>query len=223
MLDCIWNTHAETRFHLLAKWTSPFKSVGASVHSTTGSQGVRISNGNVGYTMFWGSVKATVYPLHLPASPSFPLPCRLLFEQSIAIPVYKNVIWNQGDRLQDKGIKCNLLQEYNEYNVKKKLLSLLTVQHICNMANADMQNLWLTFLNVLKNPVHCLQCSVPLLTILLKVKKNQSCNFTYTTFTNSTKSSSDRMFFTHACSLDGKGLLNSEVHELAFSQLYPAL
>ena len=33
--------------------------------------------------------------------------------------MYKNVIWNQSDRLQGKGIKCNLLQEYNEYNVKK--------------------------------------------------------------------------------------------------------
>jgi len=64
---------------------------------------------------------------------------------------------------------------------------------------------------------------VPLLTILLNVKKSQSRNFTYTTFTDSTKSSSDRTFFTHACSLDGKGLLNSEVHELAFSQLYHAL
>ena len=64
---------------------------------------------------------------------------------------------------------------------------------------------------------------MPLLTTLLNVKKSQSCNFTYTTFTNSTKSSSDRKFFTHACSLDEKGLLNSEVHELAFSQLYPAL
>lgn len=91
------------------------------------------------------------------------------------------------------------------------------------MANADLKNLRLTFLNVLKTPVHCLQCSVPLLTILLNVKKSQSCSFTYTTFTNSTKSSTDRKSFTHACSLDGKGLLNSEVHELAFSQLYPAL
>jgi len=36
-------TRAETRFGLSAKRTSPFKSVGASVQSTTGSRGVRTS------------------------------------------------------------------------------------------------------------------------------------------------------------------------------------
>ena len=37
------DTSAETRFRLSAKRTSPFKSAGSSVHSTTGSRGVRIS------------------------------------------------------------------------------------------------------------------------------------------------------------------------------------
>ena len=68
-------THAETRFCLSAKWTSPFKSAGVSVQSTTGSRGARISGSNAGYTMFWGSVKSTGYPLHLPVSPSLPLLC----------------------------------------------------------------------------------------------------------------------------------------------------
>ena len=36
-------TRAETRFRLSVKRTSPFKSAGASVQSTTGSRGVRIS------------------------------------------------------------------------------------------------------------------------------------------------------------------------------------
>jgi len=36
-------TRAETRFGLSAKRTSPFKSAGVSVQSTTGSRGVRIS------------------------------------------------------------------------------------------------------------------------------------------------------------------------------------
>jgi len=49
--------------------------VGASVHSITGSRGVRISGSNGGYTMFRGSVKVTGYPLHPPVSPSLPLPC----------------------------------------------------------------------------------------------------------------------------------------------------
>ena len=68
-------TRAETRFRLSAKRTSPFKSAGASVQSTTGSRGVRISGSNVGYTMFRGSVKNTGYRLHSPFSPSLPLPC----------------------------------------------------------------------------------------------------------------------------------------------------
>jgi hypothetical protein len=68
-------TRSETRFRLSAKRTSPFKSAGASVLSTTGSQGVRIRGINAGYTMFRGSVKSTGYPLHSPVYPSLPLPC----------------------------------------------------------------------------------------------------------------------------------------------------
>jgi len=68
-------TRAETRFCLSAKRTSPFKSAGASVQSTTGSRGVRFGGSNVGYTMFRGSVKGTGSPLHSPVSPSLPLPC----------------------------------------------------------------------------------------------------------------------------------------------------
>ena len=68
-------TREETRFRLSAKRTSPFKSAGASVQSTAGSRGVRISACNVGYTMFRGSVKGTGYPLHSPVSPSLPHPC----------------------------------------------------------------------------------------------------------------------------------------------------
>jgi hypothetical protein len=60
-------TRAEIRFRLSAKRTSPFKSAGASVQSTTGSRGVRISGSN--------AMKSTGYPLHSPFSPSLPLPC----------------------------------------------------------------------------------------------------------------------------------------------------
>jgi hypothetical protein len=66
-------TRAETRFCLSGERT--FKSAGASVQSTAGSRGVRISGSNAGYTMLRVSVKGTVYPLHSPVSPSFPLPC----------------------------------------------------------------------------------------------------------------------------------------------------
>jgi len=67
-------TRTETRVCLPAKRTSPFKSAGASVQSTAGSRGVRISSSNAGYTMFRGSVKGTGYPLHSSVSPSIPLP-----------------------------------------------------------------------------------------------------------------------------------------------------
>jgi len=68
-------TRAETRFRLSAKRASPFKSAGASVQSTTGSRGMRISGSVAGYTILQGSVKGTGYPLHSPVSPSLPLPC----------------------------------------------------------------------------------------------------------------------------------------------------
>ena len=68
-------TRAETRFCLSARRMSPFKSAGASVQSTTGSRGVRISGSNAGYTVFRGNVKGTGYTLHSPLSPSLPLPC----------------------------------------------------------------------------------------------------------------------------------------------------
>ena len=71
-------TRAETRFRLSVKRTSPFKSAGVSVQSTTGSRGVRISGSNAGYTTFRGSVRVLAthcirqFPLHFPsrASPS---------------------------------------------------------------------------------------------------------------------------------------------------------
>ena len=68
-------TRAETSFGLSAKGANTFKSVGASVQSTTGSRDVRISGNNAGYTMFRGSAKSTGYPLHSPVSLSLSLPC----------------------------------------------------------------------------------------------------------------------------------------------------
>jgi len=86
--DC---TRAETRFRLSAKRTSPFKSVGASVQSTTGSRVVRNSGSNAGYTMFRGSVKSTGYALQSPVSPSLPLP-RVTVCHHISTGVYHQQI-----------------------------------------------------------------------------------------------------------------------------------
>ena len=77
-VDCVRNvmSHAQKpnfvirrngRVHLNRRW--------ASVQSTSGNRGVRISGSNARYTMFRGSVKGTDYPLHSPFSPSLPLPC----------------------------------------------------------------------------------------------------------------------------------------------------
>jgi len=73
-----WNVMAQVQkpdFLLSAKRAILFKSAGTSVQSTTGSRGMRISGSNAGYTMFWGSVKSTGYPLHSPVFPSLSLPC----------------------------------------------------------------------------------------------------------------------------------------------------
>jgi len=63
---------------------------GASVQSTAGSRGVRISGSNAAYTMFRGSVKGTGYPLHSPVSPSLPLPCVTVCHH-ISIGVYQKL------------------------------------------------------------------------------------------------------------------------------------
>jgi hypothetical protein len=55
--------------------TSLFKLAGASVQSTTGSRGVRISGSNAGYTMFRGSVKSTGYHNPFASFPFTSLPC----------------------------------------------------------------------------------------------------------------------------------------------------
>ena len=67
-----WHTR---RNQISAKRTSPFKSAGASVQSTTGSRGVRITGSNAEYTTFRGSAKGTGYPFHSPVSSSLSLSC----------------------------------------------------------------------------------------------------------------------------------------------------
>jgi hypothetical protein len=65
-----WNTRRNQVFRLSPKRMSPFKSAGASVQSTAGSRGVRISVSNAGYTTFRGSVRVLAthsirqFPLH---------------------------------------------------------------------------------------------------------------------------------------------------------------
>ena len=76
-------TSAETRLRLSLKRTSPFKSAGASVQSTAGSRGVRISVSNAGYTTFRVSVRMlTTHSIHqfLLHSPTRASPCAIRFQ-----------------------------------------------------------------------------------------------------------------------------------------------
>ena len=71
-----WHTHTQKQdFIFRRNRRVQLNRRGASVQSTTGSRGVRISGSNAGYTMFRGGVKGIGYPLYLPVSPSLPLPC----------------------------------------------------------------------------------------------------------------------------------------------------
>jgi len=106
LLKC-GGTRAETRFRLSAKRTSPFKSAGASVQSTTGSRVVHISGSNAGYTMFRVSVKCTGYPLHSPVSPSLPLPCVTVCHH-VSTGVYTQSLLTSISRQQVLTKRCHL-------------------------------------------------------------------------------------------------------------------
>jgi len=73
VVEASWNVMAQAQkpdFFFRRNGRVHLNQRGASVQSTTGSRGMRISGSNAGYTMFRGSVKGTGYPLH---SPVFPL------------------------------------------------------------------------------------------------------------------------------------------------------
>jgi len=85
-------TRAEARFRLSAKRTSPFKSAGASVQSTTDSRGLGISGSNAGYIpcseVVW-RVLAThcirQFSLHFFSRVS---PCAIIFQLDFTIPAF---------------------------------------------------------------------------------------------------------------------------------------
>ena len=89
-------TRAETRFRLSPKRTSPLKSVGASVQSTAGSRGVRISLSNVGYTTFGGGVRVLAihsirqFSLQFPSRAS---PCATRFRTNSTLNVPCQYWW----------------------------------------------------------------------------------------------------------------------------------
>jgi len=106
---------------------------GASVQSTTGSRGVRISGSNDGYNMFRGGVKGAGYPLYSPVSPSLPLPCVTVCRH-ISTGVYYLTTrraclpWKKKS-LTDFGIFSYRLQGENTVNTKN---ILITHGYICS-------------------------------------------------------------------------------------------
>jgi hypothetical protein len=71
------STRAETRVRLSAKRASPCDLTGATVQSTTGSRGVRVSWKHLyfaGEAMLRGRARHAGYPFHSPVAPLFPLP-----------------------------------------------------------------------------------------------------------------------------------------------------
>ena len=86
----LWHLHwlAEASWNVMAREQKPdfvFRRNGrvhlnqqvASVQSTTGSRGVRISGSNAGHTVFRCSVKSTGYPRHSPVSSSLAITFQL--------------------------------------------------------------------------------------------------------------------------------------------------
>jgi hypothetical protein len=77
-VDCVWKVMAHAhKPDFVFRWNGRFnlKRQEASVQSTTGSGGERISGSNAGYTMFRSSVKSTGYSIDSPVSPSLSLLC----------------------------------------------------------------------------------------------------------------------------------------------------
>jgi len=98
-------TRAETRCRLSAQRTSPFKSAGESVQSTTGRRAVNISLQGLCCSckpLFCSHVTLTGYPLHSPVSPSLLLPCVMCHHISNA--VYSTHLHTNNTRTQQNRI-----------------------------------------------------------------------------------------------------------------------
>ena len=107
MADCVWNMMAHAQkpeFFFRRNGRVHLNRRRASVQSTAGSQGVRMSISNAGYTIFRGSVKSTGYPLHSPVSPSLPLPCVTVCHHVSHALYYQT---DQGLQYNTERVYCN--------------------------------------------------------------------------------------------------------------------
>jgi hypothetical protein len=140
-------TRAETRFGLSAKQMSPFKWAGASVRSTAGSRGVRISGSNAANTVFRGSMKSTGYTLHSPDSPSLPLPCVTVYHH-ILTGLYKKFLNYEFLLLTFQFEVSHSCREAAPEEVSQLFLSvvLLKARFFCTQTNTTLKALHKYFL-----------------------------------------------------------------------------
>jgi hypothetical protein len=131
-------TRAKTRFCLSARGTSPFKSAGASVHSTTGSRRVCISGSNAGYIMFRDSVNGTGYPFHSPVSPSLPYPC-VTFQLDSTGRASVGRHWKKAAETLDK--ICCVRSETWTRDIVHQTVILLTRKQSCVLVSLYAQHI----------------------------------------------------------------------------------
>ena len=133
VVDCVWNVMAHAQkpdFVFRLKGRVHLNLQGGSVQWNTGNRVVRISSSNAGYTMFRGSVKSTAYPIHLPVSPSLPLPCITLCHH-ISAGLY-SWCWTRGLLVSPRLSSCHPVDggsrfSWHPFQVTALIVSFLTI------------------------------------------------------------------------------------------------
>ena len=105
-VDCTWNVMAHAqKTDFVFRWNGRVdlnRPGGVSSVEYRHSLVVRISGSNAGYTMFWGSVKSTGYPLHSTVSTPLPLLCVVCHH--ISTWLYQCLWWTYLLHLQDGSV-----------------------------------------------------------------------------------------------------------------------
>ena len=102
---------------------------GVSVQSAAGSQGVRISGSNAGYTVFWGRLQdysTRMFPLHFPYRAS---PCAITFQLSSTCHNNATAACCVIESMADEGNTGGTMMEWNR-----------RTQRICTTAVSSSKN-----------------------------------------------------------------------------------
>ena len=125
-----WHTRKKPDFVFRRKGRVRLNRREASVQSTTGSRGVRISGSNDGYTMFRRSVRSIDYTLHSPVSFLLPLPCVTACHHISTGLYYKEQNWSQLFCYKHSNISSSRLSGMNQDCALLFLLHFLYTMHI---------------------------------------------------------------------------------------------